>query len=58
MRINLFFQGYDSVNKYQESILKEIDEQIHFDKCVLTSRDNDGSDQYDSEKYVKIDYDK
>ena len=26
MNINLFFQGYDSVNGYQTSILKEIDE--------------------------------
>ena len=57
MHINLFFQGYDSVNHYQESILKEIDEQIHFHRCVLTSRDNDGSDRYDEEKYEKIDYD-
>lgn len=57
MGIHLFFQGYDSVNGYQESILKEIDEQIHFDRCVLTSRDNDGGDSYDSKKYEKIDYD-
>ena len=57
MHINLFFQGYDSVNHYQESILKEIDEQIHFHRCVLTSRDNDGSDRYDEKKYEKIDYD-
>lgn len=57
MSINLFFQGYDSVNGYQESILREIDEQIHFDRCVLTSRDNDGGDHYDPKKYEKIDYD-
>ncbi len=57
MPINIFFQGYDSVNGYQESILREIDEQIHFDRCVLTSRDNDGTDQYDPVKYEKIDYD-
>lgn len=57
MHINLFFQGYDSVGKYQESILREIDQRVHFQKCVLTSRDNDGSDQYDTDKYVKIDYD-
>lgn len=57
MHINLFFQGYDSVDQYQESILREIDEQLHFDRCVLTSRDNDGSDCYDPKKYVKIDYD-
>lgn len=57
MNINLFFQGYDSVNGYQESILKEIDERVHFHKCVLTSRDNDGRDSYNPDKYEKIDYD-
>ncbi len=57
MRINLFFQGYDSVKGYQQSILQELDGQIHFDRCVLTSRDNDGADQYDPGKYEKIDYD-
>lgn len=57
MNINLFFQGYDSINGYQESILREIDEQIHFKRCVLTSRDNDGKDSYDPKKYEKIDYD-
>lgn len=57
MNINLFFQGYDSVNGYQASILREIDAQVHFHRCVLTSRDNDGSDRYDPDKYEKIDYD-
>lgn len=57
MNINLFFQGYDSVNGYQASILREIDDRIHFHRCVLTSRDNDGSDRYDPDKYEKIDYD-
>ncbi len=57
MDINLFFQGYDSVNGYQASILKEIDQAVHFRRCVLTSRDNDGNDTYDPEKYEKIDYD-
>lgn len=57
MNINLFFQGYDSVNGYQTSILKEIDEQVHFHRCVLTSRDNDGNDSYDPAKYETVDYD-
>lgn len=57
MGIRLFFEGYDSVDHYQEKMLKEIDAQIHFERCVLTSRDNDRSDCYDPEKYEKIDYD-
>jgi len=57
MDINLFFQGYDSVNGYQQSILQDIDDRIHFRRCVLTSRDNDRSDRYDPDKYVKVDYD-
>ena len=57
MDINLFFQGYDSVNGYQQSILQDIDDCIHFRRCVVTSRDNDGKDRYDPGKYVKVDYD-
>lgn len=57
MDINLFFQGYDSVNGYQASLLRDIDAHIHFRRCVLTSRDNDGRDHYDPAKYEKIDYD-
>lgn len=57
MGVNLFFQGYDSVNGYQQSILEEIDRRFPFDRCVLTSRDNDGNDHYDPQKYEKIDYD-
>ena len=57
MEINLFFQGYDSVNGYQESILKQIREEIPFHRCVLTSRDNDGNDHYDASVYEVVDYD-
>ncbi len=57
MGIRLFFEGYDSVDGYQESLLRELDERVHFDRCVLTSRSNDGKDRYDPEKYVEIDYD-
>ena len=57
MDINLFFQGYDSVNGYQASILEEIDRAVHLRRCVLTSRDNDGNDRYDPQKYEKVDYD-
>ena len=57
MDINLFFQGYDSVNGYQQSILQDIDDCIHFRRCVVTSRDNDGKDRYDPGKYVNVDYD-
>lgn len=57
MDINLFFQGYDSVNGYQASLLRDIEAQIPFRRCVLTSRDNDGRDSYDPAKYEKIDYD-
>lgn len=57
MEINLFFQGYDSVNGYQESILKQIREEIPFHRCVLTSRDNDSNDHYDTSVYEVVDYD-
>ncbi len=57
MEINLFFQGYDSVNGYQESILRQIREEIPFHRCVLTSRDNDGNDHYDTSVYEVVDYD-
>lgn len=57
MEINLFFQGYDSVNGYQESILRQIREEIPFQRCVLTSRDNDGNDHYDASVYEVVDYD-
>ena len=57
MEINLFFQGYDSVNGYQESILRQIREEIPFHRCVLTSRDNDGNDHYDASVYEVVDYD-
>ena len=50
MDINLFFQGYDSVNGYQQSILQDIDDCINFRRCVVTSRDNDGKDRYDPGK--------
>jgi len=57
MELNLFFRGYDSVKGYQQSMLRDIDASVHFRRCVLTSRDNDGSDVYDTDKYVKVDYD-
>lgn len=57
MEINLFFQGYDSVDGYQSAMLSEIEKRTHFNRCVLTSRDNDGKDRYDAEKYLVVNYD-
>lgn len=56
MEINLFFEGVDSVQGFQSSVLKEIDNKIHFSKCVLTNKCLDDSDSYDVEKYTVVDY--
>ncbi|MBE5847895.1 MAG: hypothetical protein E7300_09495 [Lachnospiraceae bacterium] len=57
MSLNIFFQGYDSVNGYQSRMLKRIEEQVHFDRCLMTGRDNDGQDVYDPAVYEVVDYD-
>ena len=56
MALNIFYEGYSSVNGYQSYILNEIDKQVHFDGCVLTNQDCDGKDSY-GEKYKCINYD-
>lgn len=57
MEINLFFQGYDSIKGYQSAMLREIEKRLPLHRVVLTSRDNDGGDRYDSERYTVVNYD-
>ena len=55
--INIFFEGVDSIEGYQSELLKRIDKEIHFNKCIFTEKCHDGQDVYDSERYIPINYD-
>lgn len=54
--VNLIFNGVSSVNGFQSSMLKKIEERLTIEKCVLIDCCNDGSDQYD-ERYIRVSYD-
>lgn len=57
MEINLFYESVDSKWGYQSSVLKMIDEQVHFNKCLMTVKKHDDMDVYDKDKYVLVNYD-
>lgn len=57
MELNLFFEAVDSIGGYQSRLLKAIDDEVHFNKCVCTVKAVDDLDIYDEDKYVPINYD-
>lgn len=56
MELNIFFEAVDSINGYQRHLLSEIDEAVHFERCVCTVK-GAGEDEGYGEKYTPIDYD-
>lgn len=56
MELNIFFEAVDSINGYQRHLLSEIDEAVHFERCVCTVK-GAGEDEGYGEKYTTIDYD-
>lgn len=57
MELNLFFEAVDSIGGYQSRLLKAIDDEVHFNKCICTVKAVDDLDIYDEDKYVPINYD-
>lgn len=57
MGLTIFYEGIDSSQGYQSSVLRELDKKVQFDKCILTSKNADGTDQYEPSKYRVLDYD-
>lgn len=55
--LNIFFQAVDSADGYQSETLRELDEKIHFDKCLMTVKTVGGAEEYDGDKYIPVNYD-
>lgn len=55
--LNIFFQAVDSADGYQSEVLRELDEKIHFDKCLMTVKTVGEADCYAGDKYIPVNYD-
>lgn len=57
MELNIFFEGIDSYRGYQSGMIRKLDEQIHFAHCLMTNKQHDDEDHYDTDKVELVDYD-
>lgn len=57
MKINIFYESVDSKWGYQSDMLRKIDQEIGFHRCLMTVKKHDDSDFYDTEKYICVNYD-
>ncbi len=55
--LNIFFQAVDSAGGYQSAVLRELDEKVHFQTCLMTVKTSDGADAYEPGKYIPVNYD-
>lgn len=57
MKLNIYFEGIDSYQGYQSGIIRKLDEQVHFARCLMTNKQHDDMDVYDTERVELVDYD-
>lgn len=57
MKINMIYIGVDSAYGFQSQVLREIDQKLSFQKCVLLNKCSDAKDVYNDPKYIIVDYD-
>lgn len=55
--LNIFFQAVDSADGYQSEVLRELDDRIHFNKCLMTIKTVGEAECYNDEKYIPVNYD-